>query len=141
MKDTKIYSDSANLAYVYFELLCHFIRFPKYWNYGMVRVQYSRVYISFVTFLEPKNQILAFQGRVPSHGASGGILALVPRHRPILRTDFKTAITSSLLVGFKHMIYRWKAYLKIFNLICNMLHKSSKIFIKFRLQSDSLFCS
>ena len=49
-----------------------------------------------------------------------------PRRCQSARTDFQNGVSPSLLIQIMHMIRRWKALSMIFNLICNMLHKTSR---------------
>ena len=49
-----------------------------------------------------------------------------PRRCLSARTDFQNGVSPSLLIQITHMIRRWKALSMIFNLICNMLHKTSR---------------
>ena len=56
------------------------------------------------------------------------------------RTDFRNNISPSLFVKITHMICRWKALSKIFNLKCNMLYKTAKNLHVNQPQNSASFC-
>ena len=64
---------------------------------------------------------------------------VAPRSPEAARADFQMSISSLLLIRIAHMIRRWKALSKIFNLICNMLYKNFRNLRVILSQSEAFF--
>ena len=79
----------------------------------------NKVALGFFGVFGPSSQCLE-----PKLEEASRCQTWVPRSPKTARTDFEMSIASSLLVRIVHMICRWKDLSKIFNLICNVPHKT-----------------